>query len=67
MLEKGADIRFIQEMLGHSKLSSTQIYTKVCHQGLKDVHWQTHPAALLREEIEKGELISYNAIYYIAL
>ncbi len=50
MLDNGADIRYIQEMLGHSNLSSTQIYTKVSNQRLKDVHKQTHPAALVEEE-----------------
>jgi integrase/recombinase XerD len=57
MLEGGADIRFIQQMLGHSKLSSTQIYTHVSVQALKDVHSRTHPAARLlaaaRQEIEQ--------------
>jgi integrase/recombinase XerD len=44
MLEGGADIRFIQLMLGHSELSSTQVYTHVSAQKLKDVHTRTHPA-----------------------
>jgi integrase/recombinase XerD len=44
MLEGGADIRFIQQMLGHSELSSTQIYTHVSSQKLKEVHTRTHPA-----------------------
>lgn len=48
MLEGGADIRFIQQMLGHSKLTSTQIYAHVSVQALKEVHSKTHPGARLR-------------------
>jgi integrase/recombinase XerD len=44
MLENGADIRFIQEILGHSKLSTTEIYTRVSVHKLKAVHTATHPA-----------------------
>jgi len=47
MLEGGADIRIIQEMLGHSKLSSTQMYTQVSVRTLKQIHTATHPAAKL--------------------
>jgi len=45
MLEGGADIRYIQAMLGHAKLTTTQVYTKVSIQKLKEVHTKTHPAA----------------------
>jgi integrase/recombinase XerD len=45
MLEGGADIRFIQEMLGHASLASTQIYTRVSIRKLKEIHTATHPAA----------------------
>jgi integrase/recombinase XerD len=38
MLEGGADIRFIQQMLGHSRLDSTQIYTHVSIRMLKQIH-----------------------------
>lgn len=43
MLENGADIRFIQSMLGHADLSTTQIYTRVSIAKLKAVHEATHP------------------------
>lgn len=45
MLEGGADIRYIQEMLGHVELSTTQIYTQVSIRRLKAVHALTHPSA----------------------
>jgi len=48
MLEGGADIRYIQQMLGHTKLSTTQIHTHVSVTALKEVHTRTHPAARLR-------------------
>lgn len=44
MLENGADIRYIQEMLGHADLGTTQVYTRVSIQKLKEVHQMTHPA-----------------------
>ena len=43
MLENGADIRFIQALLGHSDLNSTQIYTHVAIEKLRSVHQATHP------------------------
>jgi integrase/recombinase XerD len=49
MLENGADIRFIQAMLGHSDLSSTQVYTRVCIDMLREVHAATHPAVCRRQ------------------
>jgi integrase/recombinase XerD len=48
MLEGGADIRFIQAMLGHVELSTTQIYTQVAIRQLQQVHANTHPAAKRR-------------------
>jgi len=48
MLENGADIRFIQEMLGHADLSATQIYAQVSIGKLKEVHTRTHPGRLAR-------------------
>tara|TARA_B100000131_G_C18040201_1_gene582091 strand:+ start:245 stop:1252 length:1008 start_codon:yes stop_codon:yes gene_type:complete len=45
LLERGADIRIIQELLGHSSISSTQIYTKVSTKDMKKVYNQAHPHA----------------------
>jgi len=47
MLERGADIRYIQEMLGHAELSTTEIYTQVSIRKLCAVYEATHPAARL--------------------
>jgi len=44
MLENGADIRFIQAMLGRADIKSTEIYTQVSIKALKAVHTATHPA-----------------------
>jgi integrase/recombinase XerD len=48
MLEGGADIRFVQEMLGHRKLETTQVYTHVAIKKLKEIHAATHPGARLK-------------------
>jgi integrase/recombinase XerD len=47
MLENGADVRYVQEMLGHVSLSTTQIYTRVSIKKLQQIHAMTHPAARL--------------------
>jgi len=52
MLEGGADIRFIQAMLGHADLKTTQIYTHVAIRQLQEIHRATHPAKLPRTEPE---------------
>lgn len=47
MLERGADIRYVQEMLGHASIETTQFYTKVSIRQLKEIHTATHPSAKL--------------------
>jgi integrase/recombinase XerD len=57
MLEHGADVRYIQEMLGHAELSTTQIYTHVSITKLREVHEATHPAAKLgrRPKVDRDD------------
>jgi integrase/recombinase XerD len=48
MLENGADIRFIQAMLGHAKLDTTQVYAQVSVRMLKAIHTATHPGRIAK-------------------
>ena len=56
MLEGGADIRFIQAMLGHANLTTTQIYTHVAVRQLQDIHRATHPARLPQPKTAQKKL-----------
>ena len=56
MLEGGADIRYIQEMLGHANLQTTEIYTHVSIDKLIAVHGATHPSRLTRNRDDKNKI-----------
>jgi integrase/recombinase XerD len=58
MLENGADIRYIQAILGHGNLETTEIYTHVSIRKLQEVHAACHPAKMRREEPEAEALLS---------
>ena len=46
MLQGGADVRYIQALLGHAKLETTGIYTQVSIKQLKNIHTLAHPAKI---------------------
>lgn len=57
MLEGGADIRYIQQLLGHQNLQTTQIYTRVSIVQLQAIHRATHPGARLERRRDPDELL----------
>jgi integrase/recombinase XerD len=57
MLENGADVRMIQAMLGHVKLTTTEIYTHVSIKKLKEIHTATHPSARLKPPKAEDEAL----------
>lgn len=68
MLENGADIRYIQALLGHADLTTTEVYTRVAILKLKEVHEATHPARLTpRQDAQTTAPASTHADRQIAL
>jgi len=61
MLEHGADVRVIQEILGHARLTTTQLYTRVSIRLLKAVHTATHPAATLARSAAPPAATAYTS------
>jgi integrase/recombinase XerC len=55
MLDGGADLRVVQELLGHADLSSTQIYTQVSKSQARKVYLSAHPLAKAQKEVEQVE------------
>ncbi len=53
MLENGAELRYIQELLGHAQVTTTEMYTRVSIRKLKRIHEETHPGAKL-EPFKEG-------------
>ena len=53
LLQQGADIRYIQKLLGHAHLRTTQVYTKVMPVEVKQTHQRTHPNARKQERLDE--------------
>ena len=55
MLDNGCDLRYIQEILGHAQISTTQVYTHVSIEKLREIHSNCHPLGNSFEAVVSGE------------
>ena len=55
LLNNNVDLKIVQELLGHSSLATTQIYTHVSKARLKKVYEETHPVAKAINELKENE------------
>ncbi len=62
MLDAGADVRFVQEMLGHASLATTQIYTHLSIGKLKEIHSLTHPSAKMNGSKKAAAVVATDAV-----
>lgn len=67
MLDNGADTRFIQAMLGHASLATTQVYTHVALAKLKEIHNATHPAKIDHIEATRATMNDTSADHDVVL
>lgn len=66
LLENGMDTRYIQAILGHASLESTQIYTRVSIRKLKALHTATHPGKLIGDR-QRGRMLAHVGQLFVVL